>query len=239
MAQQAIRVDDMIERARARADMVESDFWTGPQLLSLAEAKFRHFYLAAVAQYEVFFSERTTLFTVAGQTYVQPQVAQILKFRGLQHEGDWFLRKVDALEVPSLVGKNQTGKPQYYAPRVTSVARYPFIDLYATPNAAYTMILHYVPLYSLQTIQQTTGEGQSLFMLQGWDEYVVLKMAIAMKDREESDCSVLIAEANELGAAMSAQMTPVDLAEPMGVIQHASRRVDSFYTDPYDLEAIG
>lgn len=236
MAQRSIRIDDLVNRARVRADMVDSEFWTAPQCTDLAEAKFHAFYLKACGKFEEFFTTRRVVTTTANNSTVQlAGFYNLLKLRGVQHEFEWFLRKIDLLEAPDLVGRNSTGKPQFYSWRIDPEIEFPFLDLFATPNSAYRLVVHYVPMVGLQQLQQTLGEQKALYMLAGWDEYIVLKMAIAMKDREESDCSVLITEAAELEAAMDKQMTPSDLGEPAGVIQRGPRGggID-FYSDPED-----
>jgi len=233
MAQRSIRIDKIIERARSRADMVDSEFWTAPELTDLAEAKFQEFYLEFACDYDEFFTSRKRYSTTAGSSTVQITNPQFLKLRGTQRVEDlFFLRKLDLLEAPDYVSKNETGRPRFYSLRIDPEIEFPFLDLYPTPDAVYDLDVYLVPIFGLQQLQQTLGESKALYMLAGWDEYLVVRMAIAMKDREESDCSVLITEAATLKASMQKQIKPTDLSEPAGVIQRGSRQSVSFYTDP-------
>lgn len=233
MAQRSIRIDKLIERARSRADMVDSEFWTAPELVELAEAKFQEFYLEFACDYDEFFTTRYAFTTTSGVSTVQITRPQLLKLRGVQRVEDlFFLRKLDLLETSDYVSKNETGRPRHYTLRIDPEIEFPFLDLYPTPDSAYGLTVFMVPIYGLQQLQQTLGESKALYMLAGWDEYVVVRMAIAMKDREESDCSVLIAEAATLKSSMQKQIKPTDLSEPAGVIQRGSRQSVSFYTDP-------
>lgn len=238
MAQRSIRVDDIIERARARADMVDSEFWTAPQLQALAESKFQTFYLKFATKYEEYFATRRVVSTVAGTSTVQlAGFYELLKLRGVQHEFERFIRKIDLLESPNLSGSSERGKPRYYSYRIDPGIEFPFLDLFPTPDAVYRILIHYVPIFGLKQLQQTLGESQALYMLAAWDEYLVVQMAIAMKDREESDCSVLMLESQGLSDAMEKQLTPVDASEPGAVIQWGGRGSQpSIYGDPYDLE---
>ena len=235
--QRSVQIDDLVARARRRADMVDSTFWNADEVRLLAEAKFQEWYLIAAGNFEEILTTRRVVSTAIGNSGVQlAGYYNLLKLRGVQHEYDWFLTKIDLLEAPSLVGPLERGKPRFYSLRIDPEIEFPFLDLFPTPNAVERIVIHYVPIIGLEQLQQTLTVNKALYMLAGWDEYIVVKMAIAMKDSEESDCSVLITEAQELYSAMVKQMTPVDLGQPSGMMQWNGNRAPSIYGDPEALE---
>lgn len=231
MAQPIIEISDLMSRARSRADMVISDFWTDAELMTLAEQKFKKFYLTAVSQHDEFFTTYTVTTTVAGQNFTEVSLLKLLKPRLIRRQIDGInVRKIDVLEVPSLVGLTERGKPRYYYWRIDPANEYPRLVFAPIPDAAYSLDFWYVPMTSLKDLNSSLVQ-KSLHMLAGWDEYIVVDLAIAMKDREESDCSILMAEKAELYALMERQMSPTDTQEPSAVIQHGER--DQSWLDPY------
>lgn len=230
MAQPVIEISDIIARARSRADMVDSDFWTNEELSTLAEQKFRRFYLSVVAKRDEFFTTYAVQATVAAQNFTEISIKDLLKPRAIRRQIDGVnLRKIDVLEVPSLVGLNETGLPRYYYWRIDPQNEYPRLCFAPIPNAAYALDFWYVPMLSLKQLN-TQLVQKTLYMLAGWDEYLVVQLAIAMKDREESDCSVLLAEASDLYAMIERELAPTDEQEPATAIAHGDRIA---YRDPY------
>lgn len=231
MAQPVIEISNIMARARARADMVDSDFWTEPQLMELAEQKFKKFYLTAVAQHDELFMAYAVQATVAGQSFTEVSIPQLLKPRLVRRQADGGnVRKIDPIEVPSLVGVNQRGKPCYYYWRIDPSNEFPRLVFAPIPDAVYALDFWYVPMVSLKTLNSSLVQ-KTMYMLAGWDEYLVVDLAIAMKDREESDCSVLLAEKGELYSLLERQMSPTDTQEPVAAIQHGQR--DAPWLDVY------
>lgn len=231
MAQPVIEISDILDRARSRADMVDSTFWTNVELMKVAEQKFKKFYLTAVSQHDEFFTAYGVIGTVAGLNFTEVSIQSLLKPKLIRRQIDGInVRKIDVLEVPSLVGVTERGKPRYYYWRIDPSNEYPRICFAPIPDAVYSLDFWYVPMSSLKALNSSLVQ-KTLYLLAGWDEYLVVDLAIAMKDREESDCSVLMAEKAELYALMERQMSPTDQQEPAAVIQHGER--DQSWLDPY------
>jgi len=232
MPQPRIEISAIIARASARADMVGSDLWSSAELIDLAEASFQKFYLQAVSKYEDYFLFTTGTAVVRGATQFTLDVTT-LKFRGVRHTNGSkeFLRKIDLHEVP-LATSSGEGRPKCYSVRLSPTALAPYVDIYPTADATYAFDVHTIPIYSLRDINSGAGAQTSLRYLAGWDQYIVLDMAIAMKDREESDCSVLMAERADWSQLMEKSMASFDLGEPPAVVQRAGRIQDP-YADPF------
>jgi hypothetical protein len=220
--------------------MVVSNFWTDAELQKLAESEFRQFYVQAASRYPDFFTSSTIYNTTAGAEEVTLSTPYIWKLRGVRHmknnNPDFFLRKIDLHEQMKIAGVNYRAKPGYYEWIFDPVLEYTKLRLRPVPDIIYPLLVHYIPIYSLQNINSGLGAEKTLHQLAPWDEYLVLKIAIAMKDREESDCSVLMASASDCMSIMERTMSPIDAGEPDSMVQYGDRdRSLSIMDDPYLL----
>lgn len=236
MAQPDITVPDLHMRARRRADMVGSTFCSDTEVDGYVEQAFRELYMRLVAKYEDFFLVKATapLTTIAGSSSYSMQ-GDLLKFRGVRHQNDWFLSRIDPREIPGISTSGRRAKPEAYWLHGNLSGTGVLLELEPIPDAVYTLDYYYVPFKSLSDIV-----AGSLKFVAGWDEYCVLSAAIKMKDKEETDCTILLTERAGLLEIMEKSMTPLDAAEPFAVVQFSGRgRARSIYDDPFTLEDAG
>jgi hypothetical protein len=210
--------------------MVGSTFVTDSEVDGYAEQAWREFYMRLVSKYEDFFVEKDSIGVSAGSNILLVGES-FLKLRGVRHPDEWFLGRIDVKEMPSVAMRGRTGKPTHYWLHGTFRGNVPRIELFPTSDIARTLDVYFVPLWSLADV--TAG---SVRFVAGWDEYLVLTMAMKMKDKEESDCSVIMAERNALLEVIEKSLTPLDAAEPFAVVQTAPRfseHEDPFYTEDF------
>lgn len=228
MPQPDITIPDLALRARRRADMVGSSFVTDSEVDGYAEQAWREFYMRLVSKFEDYFVEKDSIGISAGIGFLVLG-ADFLKVRGVRHPDEYFLGRVDVKEIPNIATRGRTGKPTHYWVHGSFRTNSPRIEVFPTNDVSRTVDVYYVPLWSLADV--TAG---SVRFVAGWDEYIVLSMAIKMKDKEESDCSVIMAERAQLLEVIEKSMTPLDAAEPGAVVQSLPRQ--SLYDDPFALE---
>jgi len=225
-----ITIDDMRLRARERTDMVGSTFVSDDELDRYAEEAHLELQMRLVAKYEDFFLQVLPLTLTVGEALELP--SDFMKLRGIRHaSGDYdFLRRLDLKELLS-VSSTRNSRPTHYFVRGNMDTAFTVLEIYPRPDSAYAMELYYTPIRSLRD-----SFAGSLRLVSGWSEYIVITMCVKMKDKEESDTSVLLAERSLLLDGIEKSMTPLDSGEPFAVVQQSRGPVPSFYTDPMLLE---
>jgi hypothetical protein len=229
--------DEIETRILERADMVGSSFVSAAELERVANTAFTEFYLKYVSQFEdlcvVMAGEEddttasTTLFDLPGA---------LIKLKGLRHTTGEFLIPVNnVMEIDAFTSDGYRARPtHYWMAGVTGVVGTPAqVLLLPNPDAAYSITCYYVPNITLDSI-----EGDSAFALNlayGCDEYVVLTAAMKLKDKEESDCSVIMAERKMLWESIEKFLTPLDESMPKQVSRHVFRGA-RLGGDPYEAE---
>lgn len=226
-----ITLDDMRLRARERVDMVGSKFVTDDECDRYAREAWLELQMKLVSRFEDFFLTRVNVSLTAGAALELP--ADFFKFRGLRFRdgAGEFLRRLDVREIPYATSPNNTSRPSHYFVRGDFSSAAALVELYPSPNSAYSMELFYVPIKSLDD-----AVAGSLRMIAGFSEYIVLTMAIKMRDKEESDAGVLLAERTLLYDTFEKAMTPLDTGEPAAVVQMSGVRRPGFHDDPFGYE---
>lgn len=230
MAQPDITVPDIALRARRRVDMVGSTFVTDSEVDGYVEQAWREFYMRLVSKYEDYFVEKDSIGISAGSN-ILVLGSSFLKLRGVRHPEERFLGRLDVKEIPNVAQRNMRGRPTHYWLHGTFRNSSPRIEVFPTNDVGRTLDVYFVPMWSLEDV--TAG---SVRFIAGWDEYLVLTVAIKLKDKEESDCSVLLTERAALLEVIEKSLTPLDAAEPFAVVQTAPRYSD--YDDPFLIEDI-
>lgn len=243
MATPSFVTADLELRALQRADMENSTFIGSAELTMLVERSFQELYLKVAAEFDdlVVASGPSSKSIVAGTSTYELNF-DFLKLKGIMlQEGNYshyFLAPItNLLEMePYMRGNSPRGRPtHYWLHGITSGSTGPGqITVFPIPDASYTAQIYYVPNIGLGELEGT----YSLAFLAGWDEYVVITAAMKMKDKEESDCTLLMAERNQLWDSMKRALTPLDESSPKHVVQLTglrNRRLD-FNADPFDAE---
>ncbi len=210
--------------------MVDSPFITDEELDRYAEEGWLELQLILVSKFEDFFLGKSTVTLTVGEAYQLP--TDFLKFRGIRHTSttgsNRYLRRIDLKEIPYVTNGSQAGRPTHYFIRGNFDAARAVVELYPSPDSAYSVELFYTPLRSLRD-----AFAGSLRLIAGVSEYIILTMAIKMRDKEESDCEVLITERAMYLQSIEKALTPLDEGEPFAVVQQAGYPGGGIYDDPF------
>lgn len=220
-------------RVRQRADMVNSLFVTDAEVDSYVDTAFQELYGMAVAEWEDVFVQKYEVDVHSTDTSAFFVPDDFRKLRGVRVQNDRFLIPVSMRELESIDstgGQLRRNKPRYYW-LFGDANGGMTIHVLPQPDATYTMTVYYIPAVTLATVTALVAKG--LTTLASWDEYVVLTAAIKCKDKEESDCSVLLQERALLLENIKKSWQPVDTAEAARVVQLNERR-NAF--NPYDYD---
>lgn len=146
------------------------------------------------------------------------QAAPIKKLRAVRVEGSYFLRRgqIRELESYSQAGSNLE---RYILRADNGREEMPQLMLMPTPNVNTQLRYYFVPVFTLDDVGMMS-------LMASWDEYVVIKAAIKMKDKEESDVSVLMAELEQLSKRLLEDLEPVDASEPAQVQRFGGATLD-------------
>lgn len=147
------------------------------------------------------------------------QAAPIKKLRAVRIESSYFLRRGQIRELESY---SQAGNLERYILRADNGREeMPQLMLMPTPSVNTQLRYYFVPVFTLDDVGMMS-------LMASWDEYVVIKAAIKMKDKEESDVSVLMAELEQLSKRLLEDLEPIDASEPAQV-----QRFGGATQDPY------
>ena len=207
--------------------MVGSTFVTDAEVQDYAEKAWNEFWMMITSKFEDFFLAKTSISLTAGSAYSLP--SDFLKLRGIRHSGAEFLRRIDVKELFAFGMNPASGRPTHYYVRGDVGSAAPVLEFMLVPDSNYSMELFYTPVRSLEDVF-----AGSMRIVAVWAEYIALSVAIKLKDKEESDCSVLMAEREMLLDLITKSMTPLDAGEPFAVVQTQNRL--SAYSDPFLIE---
>ena len=173
-------LQNIIDHAKYRADMVNTDFIEDPEWLVYAIKSAKWYYDKLVqADEEYFLTSATIAVDGTEDTYALPSTFYKLKGVDYQVGGNTV-----AMEKYQFAQRNQ------YEYRTQKV-RYRLVGtniVFAPVPSAQTITLWYVPTLALSSASDT------ILSVNGWDEFVALDVAIKALDKEESDSQALRAE---------------------------------------------
>jgi hypothetical protein len=224
MAAPTISASEIETRALRRADMVGSEFVAAAELTQYCEKAWQEFY-GIITTKEPDLVIKTQAVSLAAGDTSKDLAADFKALRAIRHNNSYSLRRAEFGDIERLDYNSRRGKPTHYWLSGIHTAAQNWRPL-PTPDAAYSLTVYYIPSISLADVA-----AGGLNILAGWDEYVVLTAAIKMKDKEESDVSVLMAERKMLLEHLLAQVSTPDVGEPP--------RMNTFsnpFVDPFDVE---
>lgn len=225
MAAPTISTADIELRARERADMVNSDFIASAEVTRYCEKAFQEWIGILITKEPDLMTKKTTGNFVLNSPFNLP--TDFKAFRRVRHQNSYSLRRAELQEVETLTFNGRKGKPTHYWLSGIHTGAAVLQELPAA-DRTYPVDLYYIPSISLADVA-----GGGLNMVAGWDEYVVLTAAMKMKDKEESDVSVLLGERKLLIENIVAQVTAQDTGEPGRMTTFSP---NPFYNDPFDIE---
>lgn len=194
---------NLILQARERSDQVGSEFVSDAEatrIINLAAKEYRDLLISSGEDY---FATLTSEFAIAS-TGVKAVEATFYKLIGvdLKVGSDWVPMHTYTWEE-----RNRTSGPIKYR-LVGSDLRYTPPALASGQYSRYW----YVPKFT-----ELSSGSDSLDDVNGWDNFVILKTAIAMANKEESDVSVLMAELSAMVQRLEVAKQNRDLGEPQRV----------------------
>lgn len=232
--------DEIEARVLYRADMVGSTFVSAAELTAITDVAFTEFYLKFVSQYEdlCVVSAPATISLTSSTTLADVPV-DFLKMKGVKIQDEYFLTPVsNVIETERFRAGGIRGKPTHYwlsgSHDVSVAARPAKLMPLMLPDGAYTLECYYVPNITLSSVESDSNTWATGALGYGCDEYVVLKAAMKLKDKEESDCSVIMAELKDLWASIEKFLTPLDESMPKRVVSHLMRAPMGL--DPFEAE---
>lgn len=221
-------------RARERADMVGSTFVSDAEVLRYLENGWQELYGVIVIDNPKSLRLERTHTVNEGVATVGIGVDGTAKFEvkrihavlllegGVEME---LLRPAALREILSTYRTGARGRPMAYELNGIISASLPDktfqqLRIGPIPDKAYQVKLFYSPMLKLtDLIPLEEGESASGIPHNDWAQYVVLCAAIAMRDKEESDTSVLLAEKAHLLENMRSSWNPDDVSEADRVVQ--------------------
>lgn len=224
----AVTAQQLIDRARQRADFVSSPFLDdSSELLNWCSESYRELWDLLVEAYGDRLGMGIVDITTAAQ---DPQktisvTGGILKLIRVD-------REVDGIRIPmfpfDFADTVLDDTPQSWDARTV---RYNFFadTMYflPCPDTIYTIRLYYVPRVSF-----TSLSGAMLPPTESWSEYVVVDLAIKMRVKEESDTSDLRLDKENLRRRIISVSTPREETR-------AARTADVRYFDDEQEDALG
>ncbi len=229
MTQPSISTADIELRARERADMVNSDFVSAAEVTRYCEKAFQEWIGILLTKEPDLLVTKST-----GNANPPPDFFQLPShykaLRRIRHVDSYSLRRAELQEMEVLSFNGRRGKPTHYYlyNGYTNPQPLSQIVFLPYPDRVYPVEVWFIPSLSLADVI-----NGGLNLIAGWDEYVVLTAAMKMKDKEESDVSVLVGERTTLLEATIAQITAQDTGEPGRMTTFSP---NPFYNDPFDIE---
>lgn len=176
-----VTVQSMIDGARQRADMVNSQFVTDAELIGYINHVHKRFYNKVTTTFENYYVSTAALSIAAG-TDLYDLPSDMLKLLGLDVNRNG---QVMTLLPWSLNERNREQRtsdaPYRYIIRGTK------LQILPKPDAAYTGTFLYIPVAT-----EITNANQTVEVWNGFDEYIMLGAAVFCKQKEESDTSILM-----------------------------------------------
>lgn len=215
-------------RARQRADMENSGFIQDSELLSYINASIAELYDLLVSKYgeDYFVASPYTITTTTNQdTYALP--ADLYKLLGVDLQLDTTNNWV-SLKRFNFAERNI---PQIWDVKFVDFIRYRLfganIKFSPVPQAAQTLRLWYIPLPTALALDADTLNG-----FNGYEEYVVIDVAIKMLNKEESDPSVLMAEKAAMKLRIEQMAEGRDVGQP-STVQDINSMSSNYYYGVY------
>ncbi len=229
--------DEIEARILLRADMVGSAFVSSAELTDITDVAFQEFYLKFVSQFEDLCVVSTPeTITTTSSTTLESVPTNFLKMKGIKIRDEYFLTPINnVLETEAFRWGGKRGKPTHYwlsgtydASVHSAPAKLMPLPL---PDGAYNLDIYYVPNLTLDSVESDSANWAVMALGYGCDEYVVLTAAMKLKDKEESDCSVIMAERKLLWESIEKFLTPLDESMPKRVVSHMGRPPMGMYYD--------
>lgn len=260
MALIAVSADELEQRVRERADMVDSQFVTSAEVQRFLEAAWQELYSIMVASGEDLFLRRARITGSAADPLVTEngdlivtENGDVLVVGGVIPVGSYVnlppqvkalrlvriadgqrLRKATLHDLEFIQASDVRGRPTAYRLDMDPDNTHLRLELYPQPDRSYEFDVFYVPALSLR---EFISSSYVSIPVRGWDEYCVLTATAKCKDKEEADIGNVMKEREILLERIRADLVPFDKSEPDTVIQMSQTgvgREDRMWDDSYE-----
>lgn len=216
-----VTLQQLMDRSRQRADQVNSGFVTDSELINWINVYKREYEDLLVRTFGADYSATSATFSATANT-------ENYNLSALTGGTFYKLQGLDVADSSSPTGwrdvrpfnfhdRNRVSSSNIILPtQSTGQVRYrvwgPNLALRPVPTGTMTMKLWWVP----QTVA-LSATTDSFDDVNGWSELIVVDAAIAMKDKEESDTSVLQNDRQRLVQRITSMAPNRDAGEPMTI----------------------
>lgn len=208
-------------RARERSDQENSTFVSSSELLSYINASYQELYDILVGKFEDYYTIKTTVVIASGSSTI-PLPSDFYKLRGIDFKLDTntfvSVGKFNFIERNvlnrSIIRRGAGFRETQY--RVIGNS----IQIEPEDSADGVYRLWYTPLPTLLSAETDTIDG-----IQGWEEYVIIDVAIKMMAKEESSTTHLEREK----AAMLKRIESMAANRDSGQPESISDTTNTFY----------
>jgi len=205
-----ITLAEIKTQARERADMENSSFISDTELLSYVNLSYAELYDLLVSRFEDYYTMDTTLVVASGASSVSLP-ADFYKLRGV----DRSISSNDWVAIPKFNFNNRnnrnTNVSRLMSGQFNVAYRIVGNSLHLTPTdtAAGSYRLWYVPTYTKLVDSTDTVDG-----VNGWEEYIIVDVAIKMLAKEDSSVSHLMQQKQALIDRIESMAQNRDIDQP-------------------------
>lgn len=209
-----VTLTQLKQRCRERADVVNSSFITDAELLSHINSSYAELYDILVSSYQDYYVSSSTASVTTGNTIALP--TDFYKMIGLDVSSDgvsyYTVKKFNF---------NQRNSSSNDGVRYRVAGSN--ILLEPSDSAVGTYKIWYIPVYTPLASSSDVVNG-----IMGWDEYIVIDVAIKILQKEESSTSSL-EKAKDAIKARIIQMSSVRDVEPDSITNIYGTECDDIY----------
>jgi hypothetical protein len=205
MAADSVLVSEIISLAKQRADMENTGFISDAEWLTYADQSYRKFYSLVTTLYEDYNVTSVDITTVAGtEEYSLPTgffKARLVEIYGVTPRP--LTLKQWTLSEKNRLAYNVNGYPIRYSIYGEKLRLLP------VPQGPYAVRLWFIP-----TATAITATSQSVEVYNGFDEYIVLDMAIKALTKEQSNTDRLERERDRMEKMLEETLRGRDAGSP-------------------------
>lgn len=218
----AVSFKTLRDQARARADMTDSGFVTEDELKLYVNSSMKELYDILVTQYQDQYIKKVAITLAPGQEQISLP-ADFYKLRGIDYQvtSDYAID----LRQFNFKDRNKQNALRFYNGFIVPDIQYKvlgsnvqFISGANYTGGGWSGALWYVPLAADLQLDTDTFDA-----INGYEEYIILDVAIKMLQKEESDVTTLVVLKQAMLKRIEGAAANRDAAEPQKIADVMSR----------------